>query len=200
MKIATPSLDRLTAEVKDQFLARVNEAEFRVSSSTGLEHILSAASIEQLRAIDPSYVAQLIRNLHGVDGLHTPYPEVQETALRSTARQVSIPEDLARELLDFVSGVKWAIRALTTTQMEAYKDSQAGAVLVDFLHIGYEEFDPMDRDNALDYSADDNLPQDCETPHNHVLDLVRDAVAARLIKRHGRELTLAWVNAQSGNK
>ncbi len=96
--------------------------------------------------------------------------------------------------------MKWTIRGLVGKQMEMYTDAEVGAVLVDFFHINYEEFDPEDPDNALDYNADDGLPEDSETPHNHLADLVQDAVAARLIKRDGRELMLAWVNAQSSNK
>lgn len=178
MKIATPAFDRLSAEVKAQFLSRITEAAFRRHMSTGHEHILSASAANHL--------------LHAVDNI--------QAGKKSALRQARVSEDVARELLEFVEDVKWAIRGLTARQMKAYTDTEIGAVLVDFFHIDYEEFDPYNPDNALDYNADDDLPKACETPHNHLSDLVQDAVVARLIKRDGQELMLAWVNAQSSQQ
>jgi hypothetical protein len=76
-----------------------------------------------------------------------------------------------------------------------HPDPHVSAILLELWHIHYNEFDPDTPGSEVDYNADDALPTDCETPHNHLLDLVVDTIIARLMKRNGPELLLAWADA-----
>jgi hypothetical protein len=87
-----------------------------------------------------------------------------------------------------------ALSTLIGELLEQYADADVAILLVELYHINYDEFDPNELVNALDFNADDVLPTMCETPHNHLADLIVVAVVARLMKNYGRELLLAWID------
>jgi hypothetical protein len=95
---------------------------------------------------------------------------------------------LVHDVDDYLIGMLVAIA-------RGYPDSDVSALLPDFWRIHYDEFDPDAPGNEVDYNADDALPTGCETPRNHLLDLIVDTIIARLVKRHGPELPLAWADA-----
>jgi hypothetical protein len=95
---------------------------------------------------------------------------------------------LVRDVDDYLTGMVSAI-------VEGYPDSGVSALLLELWRIHYDEFDPDAPGSEVDYNGDDALPTKCETPHNHLLDLIVDTITARLMKRHGTELLLAWADA-----
>jgi hypothetical protein len=204
MRIATPGLDRLTAEIKAQFFEGVTDLGFRMPYPGAGGHVLLRPTARYLTGPPGLSVATidiLICKLYAVDDIPdaSSHEEVREMELQSAAHNAGISDDTARELLALMGDVKAAIRKLVVAQLNAYTDVEVGAVLVDLFHINYDEFDSGDPANALDYNCDDYFPQG-ETPRDTLLQLTQGIVIARLVKSAGRQLMLAWTKAQEADE
>jgi len=190
----TPGLDRLTRDARETFLANVADPDFLLRMG-GLEGLrLSAAALEFLRSGDTFRVDAAIRELHRVTSSYrSPRQEVFDDLAEKITAELPVASDVAVSLARFIRWMEsTALSTLIAELLVAYTDADISVLLIELYHMHYDEFDPNELVNALDFNADDDLPTMCETPHNHLADLIVTAATARLMKNHGRDLLLAW--------
>ncbi|TDO29494.1 hypothetical protein EV643_14815 [Kribbella sp. VKM Ac-2527] len=197
MKIATPALDQLTARVTSQVAEGISAQIF--PGFLGSDEKPLIPPITRQRIKDGNITTELVHQLHSAGRIRGhDYIAAREHSMQRTARELGMSELVVEAVFKVLSGFKSAIDEVMSDTLRRSEDADVGAVLIELFHIDYDDFDPDLPGNELDYNADDLLPEDCETPHNYLSDLILDAVTARIIKRNGRELVLAWLQAQNG--
>lgn len=190
-----PGLDRLASEVRAAFLANAADLDFRLRTGGVEGHRPSVIALAYLRSGDTLQIDAAVRELHRVVANHRSRDmKALESSATRIAAEIFVAPQIAKGLVHLVRWFEWtAVDALVRELLTDYTDADVATLLVELYHIGYDEFDPDALATGLDYNADDSLPIMCETPHNHLADLIVTAVTARLMKNHGRELLLAWV-------
>jgi hypothetical protein len=150
---------------------------------------------------DADISAELIRQVYSAGRIRGhDYIAAREHSMQRTARELGLSEPLVETVSKVLFGLKSAIDEVISEELRQSDDVAVGAVLIDLFHIDYDDFDPDRATNELDYNADDLLPEGCETPHNHLSDLIVDAVMARIIKRNGRDLMLSWLQGSEQSR
>jgi len=95
---------------------------------------------------------------------------------------------LARDVEDYLIG-------LLCDTITNLPDPQVSATLLELWRVREEEFDPDAPGSDLNLNADDVPTTNFDHPQHQLLDLIIDTITARLLKRHGPELLLAWADA-----
>ncbi len=216
MTRTTPGLDRLTETARtallhflehpDELVRDVDSEPTRAWVRASLQQQTPAlpAAVNYLQ--QDSLAARGIPSLHGVNRKHTRFHQVEDKGRRQAdalyeVREAATPavtevgDDLAANLFALVLGVDEFICGIVHPLLRLYLRAELGMVLLELWEVDDEAFDADAPGNELEYTDDEGLPTECDTPHNHLADLIVEAVTARLFKRHGVELLLAWTTA-----
>lgn len=198
----TPALDTLTATVRAEFLGRIvdMDADFVASRLT----VRQTLSMKTAAAAESTIYLQLDSMArHVIPGLYragrarglTLKGQLARVLREAAAARLS--DEVAANLFALVRDADDYLTRVVAELLETLADADVSAVLLELWHTGDREFDPDMPGSENDYNSEDGTPNDCQTPRNHLMDLVSDAVIARLMKRCGGEILLAWSDALS---
>jgi hypothetical protein len=185
MRIKTTSLDRLTVEAKDGMLAAVR------SKHSGLR--ASSETINFIAGSRAARVHELIIKLFQV--FKTTDLGEADGPLRTIAKEAWVDKAVIDEFFELIRNIAETCDAIAIDRLVNYSDLEVAAVLLDLYRVNEDEFDAQDPANVLDYNREDGMPKCSENPHTYLVDLISDAVTARVVKKDGRELLLTWMDS-----
>ena len=205
MARVTPELDRLTEVARAEFLRNLSRPDVPAAGvpdgmTTGsmlaskTTASASTCSYLQLDSLASIAIPRLYRLRRDPLSRSSTTEEIFAQAMKDPAVE-GLGEAITANVWALIRDVDDYLVGMLVAIVGEYPDSNVSALLLELWHIHYDEFDPDAPGSEVDYNADDALPADCETPHNHLLDLVVDTITARLMKRSGPELLLAWADA-----
>jgi hypothetical protein len=205
MTRVTPELDRLTEAARAEFhrnLSRPDAPAAGVPDGMTMGSMLtskttasaSTCSYLQLDPLAGIAIPRLYRLDRDPLSRSSTEEEIFARAMKDPAVE-GLEEAITTDVRTLIRDVDDYLIGMLAAIIREYPDSDVSALLLELWHIHYDEFDPDAPGSEVDYNAEDALPTDCETPHNHLLDLIVDTVTARLMKRNGPELLLAWADA-----
>ncbi|MCM3920617.1 hypothetical protein ND748_02840 [Frankia sp. AiPs1] len=178
---STPALDRLTLAVKEEFLKDLIE---------GSDHVRAHIADWPGAYAD---VAQYLRwDTTSSDRIRQLYLEENHGAATTELKEgtAATVEQTLRRLVLHTEECLFNI----TYGGPPVSDADLGAAYVELSRITEEEF--IQEPDPLDYNKDDEgLPTGCDAANDYLGLIIVYAVRARLMKRDGRELVLAYAEA-----
>lgn len=203
MARVTPALDCLTETARADFLRNITDPDM---TGTGLPQAMTMRDMLAARttasAGTSSYLQLGSRVTLAVPRLYNLRREWHfETDEKTLERAVADPalHGVGQEISENVTTLVWDVDdylvgwlSETVTQLP---EPQVSALLLELWRIREEEFDPDAPGSDLDLNANDAMTATFDHPQHYLLDLIVDTILARLMKRHGPELLLAWADA-----
>jgi hypothetical protein len=202
MTRVTPALDHLTQTARADFLRNISHPEM---TGPGLPHgftmnkmltskkaaaadVYTYLQISSLATIAIPRLSNLRRRLYESDE-QLLERATADPALHGVSKEISANlGSLARDVEDYLIG-------LLCDTITNLPDPQVSATLLELWRVREEEFDPDAPGSDLNLNADDVPSTNFDHPQHQMLDLIIDTITARLLKRHGPELLLAWADA-----
>lgn len=203
MARVTPALDRLTETARADFLRDITHPEMTgagVPRSMTMGEMLAARTTASASASSYLQLGSLVTM--AVPRLYNLRRERRfETDEKTLERAVSDPalHGVGQEITANVRALVWDVDdylvGWLSEAVTRLPDPQVSALLLELWHIREEEFDPDAPGSELDLNADAAMTATFDHPQHYLLDLIVDTIIARLMKRHGPELLLAWADA-----
>lgn len=200
----TPALDHLTQTSRADFLRTIRNLEmtgaalpqgYSMGKMLASKHSGAADvySYLQLSSLAPIAIPRLY-NLRREPGALEREEKILERAIADPALH-GVGQETTANLLALLWDADDYLTGLLCETVTHLPDPQVGALLLELWHVGEDEFNPDAPGSELDLNAHDTMTATFDHPQHYLLDLIVDTILARLIKRHGPELLLAWADA-----
>ncbi|ONH23579.1 hypothetical protein CcI156_18140 [Frankia sp. CcI156] len=204
MARVTPALDRLTETARADYLRNITHPEM---VGTGLPQGMTMGEMLASKTIASagansylqlsSLVTMAVPRLYNLRRGQAPF-ESDEKILEQAIGDPAL-HGVGKEITANVGALVWDVddylTGLLSQTVTQLPDPQVSALLLELWHIREEEFDPDAPGSEVDLNADDAMSATFDHPQHYLLDLIVDTIIARLMKRHGPELLLAWADA-----
>jgi hypothetical protein len=201
----TPALDGLTERSRADFLRDITQLDAPWGSDLPgrmtMRAMLASKTAPSPGAISYLQLGSLVQiaiprlyNLEREPVPRDPDGRRLERVVREPALE-GVGHDITTNLRALVRDTDDYLIGMISDTAADLPDPEVSALLLELWHTREEEFDPDAPGNELDFNADDTVSLSFEDPHKHLLDLIVDTTTARLMKRHGPELVLAWADA-----
>lgn len=203
MARVTPALDRPTETARADFLRNITDPDM---TGTGLPQAMTMGDMLAARTTAAagtssylqlgSHVTKAIPRLYNIRR-ERQYETDEKTLERAVADPVlhGVGQEIAANVTTLVWDVDGYLIGCLSETVTQLPEPQVSALLLELWQIREEEFAPDAPGSDLDLNADDPLTATFDHPQHYLLDLIVDTVLARLMKRHGPELLLAWADA-----